>query len=166
MAENNIGSEIIVRLPEQNLPAAKQTALQHLLQGRSLKDTAQSTGVDRRTIYRWLKKDPAFRAVYNQWHDEMKESCRSRLLALGDKAADALEKALDGGDAKSALQLLKGIGLLSPVPDRATEEQDVRKEAELEAKSRQIELEISETSLRARLATAKADEKIWQREAK
>jgi hypothetical protein len=66
----------------------------------------------RGTIYHWLKHDAIFRAVFNQWQDEMQQSCRSRLMMMTDKAATALERSLEAGDARSALQLLKGMGLI------------------------------------------------------
>ncbi len=42
----------------------------------------------------------------------MRESSRSRLLMLTDKATEAVEKALESGDAKTAMQLLKAMGML------------------------------------------------------
>jgi DNA-binding CsgD family transcriptional regulator len=145
------------------LPANKREVLEMLVQGRSVTETAQSTGVGRRTVYNWLKDDPAFAALYNQWHEEMKETCRSRLLMLGGKAAGAIEKALEAGDAKTALQLLKGIGLLTPTPEKPTDAEEVRKDAELERKNRQTERQIAEAKLRTQLASDRAAEKMWRK---
>jgi hypothetical protein len=122
------------------LPADQRTALEMLLTGRSITETAQSAGVSRDTIYRWLKHDPVFRATYNQWHDPLDESCQSRLLALTDKATDAVEKALEAGDARTALQLLKGMGMIRPRAVGPTDPEEVKKVMEMEKERRKIEL--------------------------
>jgi hypothetical protein len=54
--------------------------------------------------------DPEFQAAFNQWQDHLEQNCRARLLTMTGKAANAVEKAVEGGDAKTALQLLKGMG--------------------------------------------------------
>jgi transposase-like protein len=108
-------------LAADNLAAHQQATLELLVTGKSIAETARSAGVSRMTIHRWLKHDPVFRAAYNQWHEQLRESCRSRLQAMTDKAADALEKALEAGDARSALQLLKGMGMIKERPAEPTE---------------------------------------------
>jgi hypothetical protein len=158
LAEAGRNRPMVGRLgPEQ------RKALELLAQGRSVSEAAEKTGVARQTVHRWLKNDPAFAALYNQWHAEMKESCRSQLLMLGSKATAALAKALEAGDAKTALQLLKGIGLLTPTPEKPTEEEEVRKDAELERKRRQNVRQVAEIRMRADLVGAKADEKMWRK---
>jgi hypothetical protein len=147
--------------PGDHLPAEQREAIQILVQGRSVTDAARASGVTRQTVHNWLKKNPAFQAVYNQWQAEMKESCRNRLLMMSDKAANTLEHAIEQGDARSAVQLLKSIGLMSPAPDGPTDEADVRKDAEIEAKRKKADQEIAEISLRARRAAAIEEEKLW-----
>jgi hypothetical protein len=120
----------------ETLPIAQRTALELLLEGKSVAETARSAGVARATVFRWLKDDPAFKAAYNLWHEEMEESCRSRLLMLTDKAAGALEKALEAGDAKAALQLLKGLGLIKPSGPRITDVEELKARQRIENKRR------------------------------
>ncbi|MGD0766763.1 MAG: helix-turn-helix domain-containing protein [Tepidisphaeraceae bacterium] len=124
----------------EGLAVEQQTALELLLLGKSVAETAKSTGVSRQTVHRWLKHDATFRAAYNEWHDQLKESSRSRLLMLTDKATDALEKALEAGDARAALQLLKGMGLIKDEPAGPTDPQEVKKSMEMEEKRRKIAL--------------------------
>jgi AcrR family transcriptional regulator len=146
----------------EHLPPEKVGALEMLVQGKTMSETAQAAGVSRRTLHRWLKNDAAFAALYNQWHEELKENCRSRVLMLGGKAAAALEKALEAGDSKAALAVLKGIGVLTPMAERPTDEEEVRKEAELERKRRENERRVAEIGMRADLAVAKSQEKMWR----
>jgi len=135
MQNNRNGDEGI-----ETLAAEQQTALELLLLGKSVAETAKSAGVARQTVHRWLKHDATFRAAYNEWHDQLKESSRSRLLMLTDKATDALEKALEAGDARAALQLLKGMGLIKDEPAGPTDPQEVKKSMEMEEKRRKIAL--------------------------
>src|ERR1700722_11223236 len=70
----------------ESLGREQQAVLELLLEGKSVAETARLAAIGRTTIYRWMKSDPAFMAAYNRWHDEMNESCRSRLLMLTDSA--------------------------------------------------------------------------------
>ena len=127
-----------VRAAVEPLGMEKRSALEQLVGGKSVAESAQLAGVSRATLYRWLKNDPEFRAAYNQWHDEMEESCRSKLLMLTDLATGALRSALEKGDAKAAVQLLKGMGLIRPGGERLLDAADLKQQAELDRKKRRI----------------------------
>lgn len=96
------------------LSPVQETVLAALLAGQKITDAAKAAGVDRTTIYRWLKDSdrPAFRCALNRGRRELRQATRARLLALADKAVDSLEVAFAEGDGKAALALLKGLGLL------------------------------------------------------
>jgi AcrR family transcriptional regulator len=130
------------------LGVEQQTALELLLTGKSIAETARSAGVSRVAIYRWLKHDAAFQAAYNQWHDQLQESCRSRLQALTDKATDALEKALEAGDARAALQLLKGMGMIKERMPGPTDPEEVGKILAMDEKRRELKLRRERARLR------------------
>jgi predicted transcriptional regulator len=149
-----------------SLPAAKRAALESLLGGKTISETARNAGVTRATIHNWLGKDPYFQAAYNQWHDEMERSCRSRLLMLTDKAADAVAQALESGDAKTALQLLKGMGLISVAPPRLTDPEELRRQAELDEKRRQITRECEERKLETEIEATEVEHRLWAKEAR
>ncbi|MGD0460891.1 MAG: hypothetical protein ABSB74_00220 [Tepidisphaeraceae bacterium] len=143
-AKKESGGELAVT----RLGAEQQTALELLLAGKSIVETARSAGVSRMAIYRWLKHDAAFQAAYNQWRDQLQESCRSRLQALTDKATDALEKALEAGDARTALQLLKGLGMIKERPAGATDAEEIKKTLAMEEKRRELRLRRETARLR------------------
>jgi transposase-like protein len=133
----------IARAEMDALSGVQRIAMEALLTGKSVAETARESGVTRGTIYQWLKRDAAFQAAYNQWHEMMKESCRSRLMMM-DKAASAVEKALEAGDVKPALALLKGMGMISREEERSTEAHDVAKENSTKQKRKRAKLVTEE----------------------
>ena len=98
----------------------------------------------RSTIYEWLRHDPVFQAAYNQWHEAMKESCRSRLKMMLDKATSAVEKALEAGDAKAAMALLKGMGMIEKEDERNTEADELATESATKTRRRRAKLRSDE----------------------
>ncbi len=102
----------------EDLSPAQQQALAALLAGRTVTAAATEAGVDRTTIYRWLR-DPyraAFRRALELGRRELRQAMEARLLALASKAADCLEGTLTNGGGKAALALLKALGLLPGQP--------------------------------------------------
>jgi hypothetical protein len=134
------GTEIV-------LAKEQQVVLEGLVVGKSVTEMSQAAGVNRTTIYRWMKHDPAFRAAYNQWHEQMIESGRSRLLMLVDTAADSLRKALEAGDSKAALELLRGMGVLKARAAGPTDAEEIRRLNDLERRRKEIELGRAEESV-------------------
>ena len=138
----------IIRVGETTeLAEPKKAALELLMWGKSVSETARQTGVTRITIHRWLKNDPVFRAAYNEWHEEMRESSRSRLETMAEKAMDALDNALHSNDARAAIAVLKGLGLLRERKPGPTDAEEVKKEAEIRKKKREAELFLEEMGL-------------------
>jgi len=100
--------------PSGELRPRQRAVLAMLSDGRSIADVASDARVSKRTIFRWLRKDPHFRAAYNRWRREIDLSVRSKVIASADAAADAMHAAILAGDAKLAMSLLKQLGLLQP----------------------------------------------------
>jgi hypothetical protein len=94
------------------LTIAQQGAIESLRNGCSFVRAAQDAGVSRSTLYRWVESDPAFKAAYNAWQSEIAESARARLLKLTDQAVDVVEAALRRNDEKTAIQMLKDLGVM------------------------------------------------------
>jgi hypothetical protein len=125
------------------LEGAKLAALELMVSGKSVAETARTSGINRATIFRWLRHDATFRTAYNQWKEELKESCQGRLLALTEKATGAVESALDKGDAKTAMTLLTRLGLIQKQTTECTDEEEVAARAELAEKKRKSDLETA-----------------------
>jgi hypothetical protein len=97
------------------LSRSRELAIESLLSGSTVTAAATAAGVDRTTVHRWLtnadfKREFEFRRV------ELQSAVRDRLAGLADKAVDVLETALKDGDVKSALTLLRGLGMLNEEP--------------------------------------------------
>jgi hypothetical protein len=98
--------------PIDALSPSQETVLTVLLTGKSVTDAATAAGVDRTTVHRWLKEDFGFQAAFNRARRELREALTAKLMALAEKATEAVEKSIAEGDGKTALALLKGLGLL------------------------------------------------------
>jgi hypothetical protein len=129
------------------LSGAKKLALESLMWGSTMSETARQVGVSRMTLHRWLKNDPLFRAAYNEWLEATEEGCRARLQRMADKAMDAMENSLHASDGRLALQLLKELGFLRRRKAGATEAEDVKRELKVEEGRRKQKLREAEMDL-------------------
>lgn len=117
-----------------------------LLPNPSITDIARQTGVHRGTISRWLKQDENFIAAYNARIQENVTLGHGRMLSLIPKAISILDDALDAGDARIAMQLLKS-SLLVPQKPMAISSARVAEEQTLAEQRRQLELEKQKLDL-------------------
>src|SRR5260221_559194 len=76
------------------LSPAQRTAIEKLTCGHTLVDSATAAGVNRTTLYRWLKSDAQFQAAYNAWQQDALATARARMLGLTDVALTSLGKAM------------------------------------------------------------------------
>jgi transposase-like protein len=130
----------LVRAEVDGLSADQQLVMESLAAGASVVETAKASGISRSTIYFWIKKDSAFTAAYNAWHESLKESCRGTIAMLLDKSAAAVQKAVEAGDAKIAMQVLTKSGLLEKEKERNTDEEEIRRERAVAKKNREGKL--------------------------
>jgi hypothetical protein len=121
------------------LSTAQCRALKNLMAGQSMTQAAIGAGVCRATLYKWLNDDAHFRAAHNAWKRDTLAAAHSSVLALTEPAIRAVASALDAGDAKTGVMVLKSLGVLSPQPTGAITAAEVRKERQLEKKVREKE---------------------------
>jgi hypothetical protein len=105
---------------------------------------AKGAGVARATLYRWLNEDADFRAAHNAWQKDTVAAARSSILALTEPAIRAVAAALEAGDGKMGLALLKSLGMLTPPAPGSTQVADVRKEQKIEKKRKETDLFMAE----------------------
>ena len=92
----------------------RDAAVSALLDGRNTADAADAAGMDRPTLHDWMRDDADFIAALNGGRRRLRDAADTRLLALAGKAMDCLERAVEDGDARAALAVLKGLGLPGP----------------------------------------------------
>jgi hypothetical protein len=93
------------------LDAQQVKAIERLLAGDTVTAAAESVGVDRSTLYRWLQ-DAAFIAELNRQRRDLLDAVQERLHGVALEAAQKVEEAVRGGDLKAALFVLRGLGFL------------------------------------------------------
>lgn len=90
-----MGSKVTKTRDRHGLLPQQRLVLQELLTSRSWADAEAAHGVTPRTIGRWMRSDPRFRAAYEKLFDDRGETIRKEVAASAAKAADTLEAALD-----------------------------------------------------------------------
>jgi transcriptional regulator of acetoin/glycerol metabolism len=84
-----------------------------MLQGATISGAAETAGVDRATIHRWLRCDWAFQAAHNSLRCQLQREVERRLDQVQEAAVETVSKAINDGNVTAALTVLRGIGLLS-----------------------------------------------------
>jgi predicted DNA-binding protein (UPF0251 family) len=102
----------LLRRLSGSLSEDQKRALGLVTQGVSIKEAGQQLGIHRGTIYRWLQTDPYFRAAYNAWQLEQKESCRAALVQAAEVGVKRVIEAMQI-DQKLAWQVIKELGILT-----------------------------------------------------
>ena len=123
------------------LSVEQLNAIDVLVQGQTDQETAEVVGVARETVTRWRNADPHFTAELNKQRRLIWGDSHDRLRALAGKAVDVLGVALDEGDSRVAVDVLKAIGLYGQVqPPSGPEDaelvlwEEAREWAEMESK--------------------------------
>jgi hypothetical protein len=96
---------------EEGLSPSQLKALSALIAGTTITDAADIAGVDRTTVHRWIR-EPEFCAAHNARRAELRDAVEAKLRALQAKAIEVVESALDGGDVRTAMGILRGTGAL------------------------------------------------------
>lgn len=98
------------------LAIEQQNAIDLLIQGKPDHAVAAAVGVARETVTRWRHENPYFVAELNRQRKAVWGTAQERLRGLVHKAVDILEKALEAGDLKAAVEVLKAVRLYGTVP--------------------------------------------------
>jgi hypothetical protein len=119
------------------------TALECLLRGSTATEAAQAANVNQRTLWRWQRSNPEFQAALNRGRREAWEAAELRLQRLAESAIRVVEQALDQGDVRAALAILRGLRLLggAPIAIGPDEADGIARQARInESERRQAEL--------------------------
>ena len=100
---------------KKRLSAVQERAICLLVQGNSDRKTAEAINVCRETVTRWRNENPYFAAELNRQRKGIWAGAEDKLRSLVSKATDTLESAIDQGDVKAAVAVLKATGIYGQV---------------------------------------------------
>jgi hypothetical protein len=116
----------------EGLPEKQQRALMLIAEGQPIREAAKTAGINRGTLYRWIKSDPHFRAAYNGWQMEQRESCRAGLLKVAETAVAKLVRSVDL-DGHLAFKVVKELGLFGGATPLRLDPRQIEQEVEVES---------------------------------
>lgn len=93
------------------LTIQQQNAIDLLASGVGVVKASEALGLNRHTITRWRTKNPFFIAELNAKRKEIWSDAQERLRGMVTKAIDVMESALDDGDSKIAVEVLKTVNI-------------------------------------------------------
>ena len=96
-------------------PLMMFVALEFLAMGETVTESARQAGVHRNTLHRWLR-NPVIGDAVSRAQDENLLTIRARLISYSERALLSIEEALERGNPRLALQLLKSLGAFDPRP--------------------------------------------------
>jgi hypothetical protein len=89
--------------------------IEALAAGASVSEAAKRAGVDRSTIYHWMKDDPDFEAHLILGRRECADRMRARLRELEDDALKTIREILGGTDIPPGVRLKAALSVLQSV---------------------------------------------------
>jgi hypothetical protein len=102
--------------PDWSLSQQQQTAVDLLVSGKTLQETADAIGVQRPTVSQWVNHHAGFQAALNSRRQELWDGVVDTLRGLLPKALEVLKQELAGDTPlPAAIQVLKSCGLYGAV---------------------------------------------------
>jgi hypothetical protein len=72
-------------------------------------DAAAAAGVNRWTVHAWLRENFAFQAALNRGRRDLRQAVLHRLDRIANNATECIDKAIQGGDVKAAMEIVKRL---------------------------------------------------------
>lgn len=103
------------KMSPKTLTTAQLNAIDLLSTGAGIKKTAEALNINRRTLSRWSTYNPYFIAALHAKRQLLWEDCHQRLRGMAGKAVDIIEQSLEENDSKTAVEVLKLLGIYGQV---------------------------------------------------
>jgi hypothetical protein len=129
------------------LPARQRTALLGLVAGKSFADAARTAGVTRQTLYDWRTRNPRFAAVFNAWQADAVASAQNGIVALLEDSVAAVGNAVRNGDTRTALEVMRRLGVLDAVKPGPTDPTLMERTIALDQRDRESKLDLRQQNL-------------------
>jgi hypothetical protein len=106
------------------LSIEQENAIDLLIAGNTDQQVADAVGKDRTTVWGWRHEHPLFMATLARRRAEVWRAPQEKLRALLVKAVENLAAAVDAGDWKASIEVLKAVGMYGNGTMNAIGEQD------------------------------------------
>jgi hypothetical protein len=116
----------------QAVSPRQRLALEAFCKGGTIGDAAKAANVSRQTLHRWRAKYPHFALAMSSWSSACLSTAESELAELASRAVGALSNAIDKGDSRSAMAVLRSLGVLRTYQPSAAREQSSSRAGEQE----------------------------------
>src|SRR5215813_2223269 len=93
------------------LSPEQENAIDLLILGKPDREVAEFAGVTRETVWHWRHEHPVFMATLERRRAEVWREPQERLRSLLSKAVENLAAAVEEGDLKASIEVLKAVGL-------------------------------------------------------
>jgi hypothetical protein len=97
------------------LSIEQRNAIDLLILGKTDQETADTVGVSRETVWSWHHERPLFMSTLELRRAEVWGTAGERLRSLMAKAVDNLAEAVESGDVRVSIELLKVTGMYGGV---------------------------------------------------
>jgi hypothetical protein len=101
--------------PSEHLTMQHLNVIDLLAAGMGVVKAADAIGISRHTVTRWKNSNPYFIAELNARRKELWSEAHERLRGMVTKSLDIMEAALDSGDSKIAVEVLKAVNIYGGV---------------------------------------------------
>jgi hypothetical protein len=124
--------------PDWRLTPQQGTAVDLLVSGKTISETAAALGAARSAVSDWVNHHPGFQAALNSRRQELWDGMVETLRGLLPKALEVLKKELEGETPlPAALQVLKSCGLAQGLgrptgPSTVEEAEHAQRQREIE----------------------------------
>lgn len=102
---------MVTKSDKKRLTDKQLKAIDLLVAGLTDTEVAEQLGVARQTVNEWKNRNPAFIAELNRRRKAVYEASLNKLVNLTHKAIEIVEKEIEAGNWKLALEVLKMAGL-------------------------------------------------------
>jgi hypothetical protein len=106
------------------LSIAQKNAIDRLITGATDAEVAAAVGVDRSTVWQWRHAHPLFQAELERARAEVYRAPQERLRSCLMKAVSNLTAAVENGELRASIELLKAVGMYGDGIMNAIGEQD------------------------------------------
>jgi transposase-like protein len=100
---------------ESTLAPKQIEVIEALAGGASVADAARRAGVDRSTIYQWMRKGGNFDAELNLARRECADTMRARLRELAEDAVKTVREVMKSADVSAPVRLKAALSVLQSV---------------------------------------------------